>query len=486
MPSVTDENASRAKRFDIGRLIDFLGSVKFGIALLFSIVVVSIIGMLVTQYNVTGFDQYLTALSEFRRTIFSALGFFDIYGTWYFKLLLMLLTMNIALSSVEHFPNAWKLIRRPPLAPSDKWLAAQPSTARFALGISADEAIEKVQTALRKHRFRRIIVTTDGDRTVVFAQSGAWNRLGAYFVHAALLLILTGGLITSQFSFSGRLPISAGESAQRIDEIVFRDDGATIEYRRLPFLVKCVDLQQILINSKGPIESQNSIDWLTTLELESDDGKTRAVVGINRPFDYGRYRFFHSTFVPIAKARSVTIEVRSASGAEKMVIGRGETVVTADGVSIRLVDFRADLSLTRDSLNENSTDYRNPAAILEVDVPGDPPVTAIAVRDNQPGDRAVISNVAGRIFRLIDFEKVSERHVLIVRFDPGTPIVYFGFAGLMASLVGVFFFSHKRIWIAFTPNGPDSTDIIAGGNANRDDSGFDRRFRAVIKSLESR
>lgn len=486
MSSKEDLSASAsAKRPSFAaRFTDFLSSVKFGIILLILLIAVSMTGMLVTQYNVTGFEAYIAEMSEFRRNLYGTLGLFDIYGTWYFNALLALLSLNIILASIEQFPRTRKLVARPNLEPTPNWLISQKPSGVIELAGTPDEVARTVSNTCRKIGWRRTLVSEKGDGRFVFAESGAWNRFGAYAVHVALLTILAGGFVTSQLSYSGQLPITVGETAAQINELVFRDDRSSIRYRRLPFAVTCLDLEQKLINPKGPLESANSIDWLTHLEISDDSGRHRAVIKLNQPFDYRGFRIFHSTFLSIAKARSVRIQATTAEGSvENHTIERNGTVSLANGTALRFVDFRANLSLTRDASNENSVGYENPAAIIEATLPDGTRRTVFAFRDNQSGDRTNLSSFGGSSLRLLDFERVSDRHVLIVRRDPGSPIVYTGFAMLIASLTAVFLFSHQRVWCAIErlPNGKCRLNIA--GNTNRNQASFERRFARLFDSL---
>lgn len=475
------------KPFDAIRAVEFLGSVKFGIVILLLLVAVSLAGMLITQYNVPGFEQYVATLGPFRRQLYDALGLYDIYGSWYFRGLLMILSMNILMSSVEHLPNTWKLISKPNLFPSERWIATQDATADVSIHGPTDEILDRLTTACRGVGLRRITISARDDDHYVFAQSGAWNRLGAYAVHVALITIFAGGFITSQFSYSGRMQLSPGESTDRIDEIIYQGELPAIRYRRLPFVVTCTDLEQKLINPRGTLESANSMDWLTSIEIDDGSSKTRAVIGLNAPFSYHGFRFFHSTFQPIGKARSVSVAVTTPDGSETVTIRRGETATLSNGVKVRFVDFRADLDLTRSSGNENSIDYRHPAAVLEVTPQNGAAQTMIAVRDSQTGERPL--TIKGYAARLTGFEKVSERHELVVRHDPGAVVVYTGSAMLIGSLLAVFLFSHRRIWFIVKPEPDGHVRVVAGGNANRNQpafaSSFSRLWTAFLRSGRS-
>ena len=75
----------------INRIIDFFSSVRFGVVLLCSLVALSMVGMLIIQQNVQGFDSYYASLTPAEKTVFGSLGLFDVYYSWYYKFLLLVL-----------------------------------------------------------------------------------------------------------------------------------------------------------------------------------------------------------------------------------------------------------------------------------------------------------------------------------------------------------------------------------------------------------
>ena len=99
----------------LNRSLDFLSSVKFGVVQLCVLVILSMIGMLIVQQNVQGFDSYYVSLTPAEKLVFGKLGFFDIYHSWYFNVLLLLLSLNIVLASIDRFPTAWKYLAEPKL-----------------------------------------------------------------------------------------------------------------------------------------------------------------------------------------------------------------------------------------------------------------------------------------------------------------------------------------------------------------------------------
>jgi cytochrome c biogenesis protein ResB len=93
--------------------------------------------------------------------------------------------------------------------------------------------------------------------------------------------------------------------------------------------------------------------------------------------------------------------------------------------------------------------------------------------------------VGGYTFRLADFEKVSDRHILSVQRDPGATVVYVGFAALFLTLDATFFFSHQRVWVAIERLGDSTSRVVTGGNTNRNQNGFDERFKSFLRDLNA-
>ncbi|MBP7416490.1 MAG: cytochrome c biogenesis protein ResB, partial [Pyrinomonadaceae bacterium] len=78
--TISPKEASKRKSVPVmNRILDILSSVRLGVVLLCILVVLSMIGMLIVQQNVDGFDAYFVSLTPAEKTVYGALGFFDIY-----------------------------------------------------------------------------------------------------------------------------------------------------------------------------------------------------------------------------------------------------------------------------------------------------------------------------------------------------------------------------------------------------------------------
>src|SRR5262245_6737393 len=114
-PSVTATASSPANRLVwlVDQFLRLLSSVRFGIIMLSLLLLCSMIGMLVMQKDVEGFEQYYANLKPAQRVIYTKLNIFDIYHSRYFTFLLAITALNIILASIDRFPTAWQYIVKP-------------------------------------------------------------------------------------------------------------------------------------------------------------------------------------------------------------------------------------------------------------------------------------------------------------------------------------------------------------------------------------
>ncbi|MEY4168570.1 MAG: hypothetical protein RIR52_2394 [Acidobacteriota bacterium] len=485
----------------IGGMIDSilgaLSSVPFGIVLLVILITACMIGMLIQQQELETFSSYYTELTPAEKIVYGNLGFFDIYHAWYFNVLLLLLSLNIILASIDHFPAAWSFISRKKLTASPTFAMAQRFREQVDLpGCSREDLAARVTEAARQTGFRvRITAAANGsERTTVFAERGVWNRLGAYAVHVGLLTIFLGGFLTSR-GFTGSVPILPFQSTDRMIQNVFNVEKATSEFAvgqrqlELPFIIEGLDIQQKLINREGGLDAGNTLDWLTQVRIhDKESGRsTEALVHMNSPYDYRGYRLFQASYNPLGNARTITIRAvlpgSAGEKSEEIKIDRLGEARLSDGSRLKYSDFNPHLVFSREGrVDFGSTEYENPAArILFIDPAGlETEFWAITEKfrneiANAPFLQSKLTSPGGYRFTLVDFEKAPLSHILSVQYDPGAKVVYIGFTILCLTLIGVFFFSHQRLWIVI-----ENGVVYLGGDSNRNRLGFEDRARRLI------
>ena len=471
----------------LSRFLRLLCSVRLGVILLVLLGLACLIGMLIMQQNVDGFERYFLQLTPAQRLVYGKLGLFDIYHAWYFNGLLCLVSLSIIMASIDRFPKTWLFASKPNLTVPVRWLREQKQSAELKMEGTSDAIVGEVSAAMKQAGWRKVVTSEKGGRIFVFGQSGTWNRFGAYAVHVGLLTIFTGGFLTAQFGATGQMPLTLGQSTDLMFDTVVDLDKTNQVTKRLPFDVVSTDLQQKLIKKEGSLSAQNTIDWITRFNITDETGTHEAMVQMNRPFDYRGYRFFQASFTPIGRARNITINVKSASGeTQEITIPRNSSAVLADGTKINFMEFRGNFRIGEEEKDEDTSDYKNPAAVLQVTPPDSTSQTAYAFGPQMANMPVAGKPVGGYTFQLTDFEKVADQHILSVQRDPGSNVVYVGFILLFLTLVAVFFFSHQRVWAAIEDGADGANNVVFGGNTNRSLNAFDEKFRRFVNSLETK
>jgi cytochrome c biogenesis protein len=484
--SISPVTAKSKTKPILNRTLDFLSSVRFGVSMLIVLVVFSMIGMLIVQQNVSSFDSYYAGLTPAERLVYGYLGFFDIYHSWYFNLLLLILSLNIVLASIDHFPTAWKFISTPKTETTKAWLKHQKSSAVIEHSIST----EKVVAEFKKQGLKTTVTEKNG-RVHVFGQSGVLNRVGAYIVHVFLLTLFLGHFTALQTGFDADVRFEPNQTNTEIQLIQFNLDNLKnpnldIQERfavQLPFSITCTDIQQKLIDPKGSIEINNTLDWRTQIRIDDPSyGQTTADISLNKPADYRGYRFFQASAITEGKAREMKLELSPADGSPPISVNlmRNGTANLPDGTKIEYENFWSDFVVGQQQAASN--EFKNAAVKLKITKNGETK-SAYAFANKLPDNAPIGAAVFGYKFKLAEFEKVPLAHVLSIKYDPFHASFiawYIGGFGLMGALVFVFFVSHRRMWALV-----DETETIIGGNTNRNHQGFEDTFNKIKQNLST-
>ncbi len=483
----------------VERALKFLSSVRLGVVLLCIMVLFSVTGMVIMQQNVEGFEAYFVGLTPSEKLLGSWLLIFDIYHSWYFNGLLLFLSLNIILASIDHFPGAWSYVVKKKTTASPMFLSGQPAHTVIEMrAANAAEAVEKIKAAFRK-RGLRSRVTQVADRTDVFGESGTWNRLGAYGVHVFLLTLFLGHFVALQTGFDADVRLMPGTVTNQIQIIDHKLDplkGVSIEryIAEPPFTITCTDIQQKLVDPNGSIDIANTMDWKTSLRIDDPVYGTRDVdVSLNKPFSYRGYRFFQASAITQGSARTMTLDVTPQNGPNsgvpfQITLQRTGEAVLPDGTKVEYQAFFSDFTIEGGQPDTRSDQYNNPAVALKITTTQGQTLNAYAFGAKLPDSAPIGAPVAGYKWHLAAYEKSPLAHVLSIKYDPfyGSIIAwYIGGFGVIMMLLLIYFFAHRRIWAAVEDAGGGVFKVSLGGNTNRNHFAFEDRFKKIVAELEA-
>ena len=87
---------------------DFFASIKLTVVLLLTLAITSIIGTLIPQNETPA--AYVQAFGEVLYRVFFILDIFDMYRSWWFQFLLLMLAANVVVCSLERLSSTWKIV----------------------------------------------------------------------------------------------------------------------------------------------------------------------------------------------------------------------------------------------------------------------------------------------------------------------------------------------------------------------------------------
>ena len=447
----------------------FLCSVKLTIVLLLSLATTSIIGTVIPQNQNP--EAYLNAYGMFRYQLLSILGLFDMYHSWWFQGLLLLLTANIIICSVDRLKGSWKLIfnRRPTAKPAR--FINHPEARKHNDKRSAQELIEIAEPLLAR-RFSYVKVFRSDEATLVYGEKGRLSRLGVYVVHLSVIFLLLGGLVGSLFGFEGFVNLPEGETT---DTIRIRNTGAI---HRLDFQIRCDDFELTLYDNGAPKEYRST---LTILEGE-EVVKQKDII-VNDPLRYRGINIFQSSYgklPPEAMARPQTPTPGSSQTYALTFASRTSGMsYSAEAEVGKPVDIPEGMGKFVIMAFDPAAKFRGMevgAALKGILTPpeGSPVEVLLPLQfanfDKMRGGDVIIS-VAGQGQESAAAAKPSPVRYytgLQITRDPGVWLVYSGFILMIAGCFVTFYMAHQQVGIVIETLAENSRVTVTGiSNRNK-------------------
>jgi cytochrome c biogenesis protein len=265
------------------QLWDFFCSLKLTLFLLIGLALTSIIGTVVQQGPQR---EYLATLSETKIRLYSALGFFDMYHSWWFILLLYLLTLNLICCSIKRLPRVWKIVFEPVFVMDERFEKSLTSVKELKLKGSKAELKERLSSFL-KAEFAEPTLTEQDGSFHLFAQKNRLCRLGVYVVHFSIIIIFIGALLGSFFGYKAYVNIPEGGNVTQVQ-------GRTGKPIDLGFAVRCEKFSVAFYDTGAPKEFRSV---LTVLENgQPVKGFQNVPIIVNDPLTYKGITFYQSSY----------------------------------------------------------------------------------------------------------------------------------------------------------------------------------------------
>ncbi len=442
------------------KIWDFFTSVRLTIVILLTLAATSIIGTLIPQNQEPA--AYFEAFGDFLYRLFSIFGIFDMYHSWWFQLLIVLLTINIIVCSIDRiFASRRILFVRKPAFNLARFRNLKHKE-KFKDDRTADQ-LQEVCQAFVKRRFRHSHLETTDTGYAIYGEKGRWTRFGVYTVHLSVILLLIGGLIGSIFGFDGWVNIPEGESVSRIQ---LRSQDQVLQ---LDFEIRCDDFDVSFYETGAPKEFRSS---LTILEQGREDVKKDIIV--NDPLRYKGISMYQASYGQIASDKLVLNFTSAKTG---MIYTRNAGLNQPLTVPEKLGTFV--LKELRRSTKFKGHDIGE-AYVGTLTPPDADPVEVVLPLRFPSFDKMRKGEV------VIAVVEQAQRYYtgLQVARDPGVWVVYSGFILMIIGCYITFFMSHQQIYMDIIESG-EKCRIIVAGTANKNKLGYERKVKKIAQSLSN-
>lgn len=454
-----------------------LASIQTGVVLLILVVVFAAAGTIVLQRPVSELDEMQNAYSPRVLRILDMVGLTDIFHSWWFLGLVLLVSLCIVVASIDRFSNSWRYFSRPYKYPDQSFRRALHPQKLLAI-TDKESGLAAAERALHSLGFKpervvpRSTLIDSEDHFGIFAERHRISELAVYIVHASLLLIFLGTVVDGLWGWRGTLNLNEKQTSN----IVELRDGKT---RTLPFAIRCDAAGQENYQDGTPKK------WWSNLAVVADgrDIKKKEII-VNDPLLYRGVRFYQSSYGPNGKVDKLTLVAAANNGSgQKKEIGLAlnDTVPLDVDTTVRLAEFIPDYFVLDGQVYRKSNELENPAAHLVVTSKGIgrdfdvwlPPIDGVADNSKAP-----------YLFQATGL-KMGHFTGLQVSHEPGQWAVWSGVVLMGVGLVFVFYVVHMRFWVVPVRDPKAGNySLWIGGSANRNRDAFEQRFRDLVRSIE--
>ena len=450
----------------------FFASVKLTVVVLLTLAALSIIGTLIPQNeNPT---EYFRAFGPFLFRVLDTLDVFDMYGSWWFQGLIVLLGVNIVVCSIDRLQTTGRTIftRNPKFNLENYRRRKSRQEFRSVMDIEVAKGRYEQQIS-KQYGYCRVV--SAGKGYAITAEKGRWTRLGVYVVHLSVVVLLIGALIGSIKGFEGFVNIPEGEST---DTIQLRYTGISL---KLPFAIKCDDFDVQFYKTGAPKEFRSKLTLLQNGRpvLQKD-------VIVNHPIRYKGINIFQASYGKLDTP--------------------GPDAVMSDQFELSFKSVASGMIYTRKVKMNQSVEIPEGLGAFKVD--GYDPAAKFRGMAIGPALKGVLTPKNGAPvpvvlpIRFPKFDTMRRGAVIIsvenasqmqpdryytglqVTMDPGVGIVYLGFILMIVGCIVTFFMAHQQVVVELQPKGKKGIAVMVSGKSNKNKVGLQYHLQRMVRQLE--
>jgi len=421
-------------------IVDFFASVRLALVVFFTLAIFSILGTVLPQGEpLTFYGQNYSPISV---KLIRYFQLYDMYHSWWFQWLLLLLTVNLIVCSLKRFSSSWKVVNAPPRSVSDHLFETLYFQKKFFFKNQPTDSQARVRSLLDRPFGKPVLLSTN-QGTAFYWEKGRFSRFGVYLVHLSVLIIFMGAIIGSLYGFKGLMELKEGESK---DQIFIKGPH---QLKELGFSVRLDHFTMAFYPNGMPKEYRSDLSI-----LENGQEKKKAEVRVNDPFSYNGFTFYQSSWDQFPTSIKLSL---IKGGQDSKLETKMEQRVQIPGTPFALQPVR----------------YVNNMANLG------PALGVILFKDQEEIDQGWIlanhpsfhgNRLGGYQLKVLEI-KTEYISGLQVNRDPGVWFIWIGASLMLLGFIITFYFSHQQVWVWVReekdPKGENRTEILVGGTAHK-------------------
>nr|YP_001293501.1 c-type cytochrome biogenensis protein [Rhodomonas salina]A6MVS2.1 RecName: Full=Cytochrome c biogenesis protein Ccs1 [Rhodomonas salina]ABO70849.1 cytochrome c biogenesis protein [Rhodomonas salina] len=426
--------------------ISVLGNLKLAIILLLMLALFSAFGTVIEQNQNVAFyeNSYPNSAPLFGFLSANAilfLGLNNIYQTWWFTTLILLLAVSLFSCTLARQIPSLKMARLWQFYTKDQSLKKiglsfnlqKTSLSKLAFTLKTDD-----YNVIQKGRF-------------LYAYKGLPGKIGPIIVHASLIIILFGALLGNLSGFVSQELVPLG-GVFHIQNII---NSGTLSYVPQNFEGYVKDFK-IAYNDEGSIDQFYSD--LSILNSTGEEVRSKTIY-VNEPLRYEGIVFYQTDWsitnlaINVDQQTNIQLPLKSIN-----VKGEGKFWIASLPIANVEKATNDNILLVLEDLTGKILLYSSNQQLLAI----------VNVGEN--------ISLNGHSVKVTD---IISSTGLQIKSDPGIPFVYIGFFLLMLSIT-LSYFSYSQVWAI-----KDNKTLYVSGRTNRAIYSFEQQITKMMNKLNS-
>jgi cytochrome c biogenesis protein len=417
----------------------FFTSVRTTIGILFGLAAASIVGTVVPQQK--SLEEIARTASPFVLRLTAILDLNNLYQSWWFLLLLTLLALNLLACLIQRTPaflSQWNPARRRKTFSFKLRDPRSPAEVKTALGEALSPLLGKPKNE-----------TSDGDHATLSWVKQRVHLLGFPLMHAAIIIVLAGGLLGLLYGFKGHVEIPEGEVTDEFLHIPSNEVGS------LPFRIAVDKFTLKRYPTGQPKEFRSDVRLLRK-------GKVvlKGSIIVNSPLTYQRISLYQADY-RLQGVKGVDFRISGPAG-------ENQPVTVKPGEKFRIPGTKLIIRLL--GLDPGGSAKGAGAEIVVESADGKPRKLALFEKDSAP------AKVGDLEIRFAGYDPLYATG-LQIGYDPGSPLVWSGCGLLIIGFFLILFTNHRHLTLEIAGEDSGGTEIKVFGSSRRQR----REFREAVE-----